>query len=279
MRVVWCSLVLAGAVTLAGAQSLAGSDYLAGALAPALAQRWPALSLVWPGSLPALEAVRAGRVDLALVAAPPGEPPPAGLRSAAFAHWAAVVVLPRSNPRERFSLAELGGVFRAGPTGNPTWGALGLGSSWRTRDVALTLWRPPEDLSLALFEALALDGAPWRATVNRVQSAAEFRQRLEREEGFLGLAPFALREGGRAVPLARDEGGEAFAPTVENIVFGDYPLAVPCRVVLRSPASPAALEVARWLLSDEGAELLAAAGWVVPGAADRRRLETELRAP
>ena len=272
--------------TPAAEVKIIGSDLLRSALEKPLAgakvDETRVLRLRLDGSLGALDDVRAGRADLAVVAIASNEAPPEGdVRLIPLTYQVAVVAVNAENPLRQMSLEQLGGVFGdKEPTDHRQWGSLGLTNEWAEKSIVANLFVDPDSLALDLFRQTVLHVPELKPTVAQQPSLAELQRRVRVDETCIGLFPRLLTDsaGVRVLLIARSDRDVPFGPTAENIHNGDYPLRLPFFIALKAERAGELAAVVERLLSDEVAAVLEQAGFVaVPGAA-RLHARHELRA-
>ena len=266
--------------------TLVGSDLLQAALekplAGANAGAGRALRLRLDGSLGALDAVRAGRADLAVVAVASIEgAPESGMRLIPLAYQVAVVAVNAGNPLRQMSLDQLGGVFGdKEPTDHRQWGSLGLTNEWAEKSIVANFVEDSNSLALDLFRQTVLHVPELKSTVALQPSYQELLRRVRVDETCIGLFPRPLldAEGVQVLLIARSDRDVPFGPTAENIHNGDYPLRLPFFIAFKAERAVELAPVVARLLGDEVAAALEQAGFVaVPGNA-RFNLRRELGA-
>ncbi len=277
--------------TPAAEVKIVGSDLLRSALEKPLAgakvDDARVLRLRLDGSLGALDEVRAGRADLAVVAIASNEAPPEGaVRLIPLAYQVAVVAVNDENPLRQMSLEQLGGVFGdKEPTDHRQWGSLGLTNAWAEKSIVANLVADPDSLALDLFRHAVLHVPELKPTVAQQPSFDELLRRVRVDETCIGMLPRPLTDsdGVRVLLIARSDRDVPFGPTAENVHNGDYPLRLPFFIALKAERAVELAPVLERLLGDEVATALEQAGFVaVPAAARlhaRRELGTKPEAP
>lgn len=124
------------------------------------------------GSLPALSRLRAGEIDLAIVAVPEGEEVPREeFRVYPFAYDAAVVVVNENNPLNEISLGRLGGIYGISEEYSfNSWGDLGL-SGWGSRKLKPLSGASEDSIALELFKYTALQAGGMKPSVVMVRDS------------------------------------------------------------------------------------------------------------
>lgn len=283
------ALAVACAAVVAPAQAerelrVVGSDLLGAGFTEAVQEfarrEEMTLSLSLDGSRSGLAALQSGTADFGLVLLAPGEAPPAGaFKSFACAYLAAVVLVPAESPLTQVTYRELGGIFGASESLSYTrWGDLGLSGGWSARAITPQAMDAGSGLALELFRQLVLSGGALRSVVLLQPSEETLLRKLESDGGSIALAgrlPPATAKV-RVLPVAKADKDVAFGPTPENVHAGDYPLRLPLWLVVRRDAGREQLNFLRFLLGDDLAPRLEAAGWMTLPLAARNQLVFDL---
>jgi ABC-type phosphate transport system substrate-binding protein len=231
------------------------------------------------GSRPSLERLRSGDADLALLALPPGEATPTEpLLARVIAYQPVVLVVPTKLPLTQLTLAQVRGIFAANSAENfARWSEVGVAGEARTRPIEIHTVEPAAALTLPLFRRLALNGAEIKPLA-RTASLTRVLEGVRASDNAIGLVPVVpgADDGLRALALAASVRESAHLPTRENLHDGHYPLRLPLYVCFRRDAAPRLLLLLRFLLSDEGAEVLSSANFQALPVTVRNQLLFEL---
>lgn len=285
MRLLACVALLWGIA--AGASTpwrVAGSDFLesvfAGLGSQAPIPEGDVVEWSFPGSSPAMVALREGRAGLAMVAFPPGQVPSSDLYAVVpLASQVAVVVVHANNPLQEITIEQLRWAF--GSSGGVTqWGAFGLRGAWESRSVSSQVFDRSDHLAAEIFRATVLRQDGWRSGVVVSSTVDPVYLRLQEDLGVLAILPTAPPAGrGKVLAVSDNRPGYAFSPTMENVALGDYPLSLAFHVIVRHGDVERWRPWLRWLASDAVAEALASSGYVpVPPATRRQKImELDLR--
>jgi len=187
-----------------------------------------------------------------------------------------VVLVPATVPLEQVTLDQLRHLFSESGSNNLSrWGELGLEGEIAGSAIALHVPAVGQGIAVEFFRQSILKDRPFKSTVARYATPAELVTRLTGDRRALALAPVRPPDspGLRIVRVAARAGEPAFSPTGENLHSGDYPLALPLRIVFRRESAMALRPLLRFLFGDEFAPVLERAG-VVPLAAAARRQQT-----
>ena len=274
--------IAAGAV--ARDYRVVGSDLLGGAFERALddfaRQSGIAVAHSLRGTRPAIEQMRTGAADVALVALPPGELPPGDpLVARVFAYHAVAVVVPATSPLHQITLGQLRAAFGVSAKENiTTWGELGLSGPERSRALALHAPAPNTGLTLPLFRRLLLSDGMVKPSVTLAATLAQLEAAVRQADHALALAPSVPSEGSgvRAVSVANTVSDPAYALTAENLHQGNYTLRLPVYLLFRRDLTPELLPLLRFLLSEDAAEALARAHVTAAPLSARNQLVFDL---
>lgn len=239
------------------------SDLLAEAISPPLqkaaAQKDLDLKIKTLGSLPAMDRLRAGEIDLAVIAIPDGEEIPRDeFRIHSFAYDVAVIAVNMSNPINEISKPGLAGIFGSGEQLNyKSWGDLGL-AGWGSRTIKPLLGVAEESIALELFRHEVLLGGSMKPSVATVRDA-EIEEALSRNISSIGILS-RVPQNKKLKILMLSETGEndspAYGPTVENVHVGDYSLRLPFYVAYNVRDEKKLEPIVRTLLGSDVAAVL-----------------------
>jgi phosphate transport system substrate-binding protein len=232
------------------------------------------VALAFDGSRPALDELKAGRADLALLTLPAAEELAApAFHSLPIAYHRVVILAPAACPLPQLTLDQVTGIFGAGGGAAviDRWGDLGLGGDWATAPVGVLAPEVGAGVVLEYFRHAVLRDRELRANAVRYRDPVALQRRFSGEARALALAaaPLAEPAPAKVVPLAARAGYPAFLPTPENLHSGDYPLRLPLRLVFRREITRELRSLLAFLLGDEAAAHFARAG-VVPLPATAR---------
>lgn len=269
----------------AAALQVAGTDCLRGAFAEALVAQGrrdeARVSVAFNGSRPALDAVIGGRAGLALLFIPPGEALP-GERLFLWpvAHYAVAVIANDRSALREIALPRLGAL--AGTSSrvqSAAPNAVAVAGAAEKRILAVHALHPRSGPAMGLFRHLVLDGGEINESVQLQPMVADVLAAVRADEHAIGLAsvPPVDSEGVRVLAVAAGPSQPSRLPTADSLESGAYPLQMPLLIAFRREAVAEAAGVVSFLLSDDGAAALTAAG-LVPlrkTTRDRRLLELE----
>jgi ABC-type phosphate transport system substrate-binding protein len=258
---------------------LLGEGFASAVVRAANSNEW-AVQVDLTGTRPALQQLRQGRVDVALLALPPGELPPGDeFFSREIAAQPIVVIVPEAVPLTQITHAQVRGIFATGAVENySTWGELGLTGSWWTRAITTFALDTQAGLTLPLVRRLGLNGGDLKPTVTVVPSLSELSSRLMVAESGIALTS-AIPEAGsglRALALAASLTDPAYLPTADNLHRAAYPWRLPLYLTVRRTAVPRLLPFVHVLLGEHCHKALEAAHYVPLPTGARNQLLLEL---
>lgn len=181
------------------------------------------------------------------------------------------VYVNKDNPIEGMTIPEVDAVFSVGrrcghPQDVTRWGDLGLEGAWANRDIALYS-RNAVSGTYGYFKDNALCGGDFKPSINEQPGSASVVQGVTESINGIGYSGIGyITSGVRAVPLARETGGQYLEASAENALNGDYPLARLLYVYVNKhpnePLSPTLREFFRMLLSRTGQEAVVRDGYI-----------------
>lgn len=257
-----------------------GSDLLAGALQQAVQEFAQASDLSVHASLSGSSLARrelnSNRADLVILASPDGSLSIPGHTTVPLAFQVVTVIVHETNPVTQLSLAQLASIFAQGTEVTiEDWGALGGTGVWRARKINSNAIRMRNNIALEIFNNLVLGDREMRSAVTFWQNPQTLRTRVMEDNSAIAIMPtFSQTPLTRTLSIALDHNSQAFPPTPENVLFGDYPLRMPFYLVFRSGAedsNEALNSVLRFLMSDEIAQRLTNAGFMPLVERERRQ--------
>ncbi len=281
-------LLLLAAAPWLRATNVAGSDALADTLGVAVQRQLAAdgrkHAVAFRGTLPALEGLDSGAVDVALVLlrdsqqvekTADGKP----IRRITLGAVAAYVYAHPSLPVQEVSLGTLAAIFGVGQAADYKFWSDVPGVRFPEPIMPFTTGSQ-EHPSSTLFHGIALGGRPFRNTVRLRVAPALARDTLASRTNAIVVADQPMPEGvGRLLRVSDGREGRsstAYFPDENNIYNADYPLRLPLVLCVREERLAAQRELVRWLLSDEAASHLRRANFVPAPKLIRDRLAQRL---
>lgn len=195
------------------------------------------------------------------------------------------VYVNKDNPIESMTIAEVDAVFSATracgyDSDISSWGDAGMTGGWENRDITI-YGRNAVSGTYGYFRENALCGGDFKDTVNEQPGSSAVVRGVEQTLGGIGYSGIGYKTSGvRVVPLAREDGGEAFDATADNAATGDYPLARFLYVTANQHPNdgwnPLEREFFRMVLSKEGQAIVDRDGYVPLSAAAAERFRAEM---
>lgn len=184
---------------------------------------------------------------------------------------ALAVYVHKDNPIEGLSLPQVDAVFssnqRCGFANDVVnWGQVGLSGPWQQRGMQL-FGRNSVSGTYGYFKEAALCDGDFKNNVNEQPGSASVVQSVSTSINGIGYSGIGYRTSSvRAVPIARNEGGDFFEATPENSVAGNYPLARFLYVYINkapnTPLSPLEREFLKLVLSQSGQNVVLKDGYI-----------------
>ncbi|NDL71912.1 PstS family phosphate ABC transporter substrate-binding protein [Vreelandella alkaliphila] len=179
---------------------------------------------------------------------------------------ALAIYVNQDNPLESITLPQIDAIFsdtrRCGyPEDITRWGQLGLEGSWENRDFTLYS-RNAVSGTYGFFAENALCGGDFKDSINEQPGSASVVQGVSESINGIGYSGIGyITSQVRAVPVAADEGEEAYEVDSEN-----YPLARFLFVYVNKhpneDLAPQQAEFLRMVLSQQGQEVTARDGYI-----------------
>lgn len=209
------------------------------------------------GSLPALDALRASEIDLAIIAVPEKAAVPHDeFQTHLFAYDVAVVAVNENNPINEISLSSLGAVFGSDEEFDfSSWGDLGL-SGWHARSIKPLVGEADASISLELFKFSVLGGRPLKTSVVTVKNAEVEHLLISDSASIAILQRLPNSQKIKALMISTAADSPAFGPTDDNIHYGDYPIRLVFYSVYHPRNEARVRDLLRVLWSDEMADSL-----------------------
>lgn len=187
---------------------------------------------------------------------------------------AIAVSVNRANPMQRISLRDLDRIFgrerRRGGSPAVTWGDLGLRQEpWAKRQITL-FGMGPGTGSNGIVQEIVLQGGAFRTAVNEEPVSSSVIQAVAADPSAIGYASaYFTAQRARQIELEAADGTGFVPPTADHIRSGRYPLARALRLyfVADRRTSPAAMQFLRFLVSQDGQELIGDLGQITLDAA------------
>jgi phosphate transport system substrate-binding protein len=285
------------AATTPGMVRVGGSDLLQTAVGEPLAhyvkQARLEVKVDLQGSVPALNALKDGTIQLAILTAPVGqEPAPKGFKVIPLCFAVDYILVNPANPLNALDLRQLAAVFGENEQGGTTWGELQASADWAAKPVAPCATSTDDGLVIEMFKNEMLGGNALKGTVQVMKTAQTMVKTVAENPNAIGLGGYdpgasskvkVLLISSANAPVTATSGlttggsKGAASPTPENVASGAYPLRLPFYLVYKPADQARVQQLLQLLLSDEYAARLQAEHFVpVPDTArSRARLELD----
>lgn len=189
---------------------------------------------------------------------------------------ALAVYVNKDNPLDRLTIAQVDSIFSktryCGATAAINkWGDVGLTGDWAERTASL-YGRNSASGTYGYFKEKALCKGDYRDTVKEQPGSASVVQGVAEDLQGVGYSGIGYQTSGvKALALAREEGGEYVRTEPEEVLAGRYPLARFLYVYVNRepnrPADPLVREFIRYILSQEGQQVVVKDGYLPLSAA------------
>ncbi|HSG40307.1 MAG TPA: phosphate ABC transporter substrate-binding protein PstS family protein [Thermoanaerobaculia bacterium] len=181
------------------------------------------------------------------------------------------VFVNKDNPIQCLSMQQVDAIFSKGRAcgGKPinAWGQAGVNAGgWANQPLSL-YGRNSASGTYGYFKEVALCKGDYRDTVKEQPGSASVVQGVTEDKFGIGYSGIGYKTSGvRAVPLSAKPGGACIDDSPENILSGKYPLSrflyVYVNKAPNKPLDPMAREFVKYMLSQEGQQVVVKDGYV-----------------
>jgi phosphate transport system substrate-binding protein len=180
---------------------------------------------------------------------------------------ALAVFVHKDNPIKALSLTQIDSIFsstyKRGGKEAKMWGDLGLSDAWASRPISL-YGRNSASGTYGMFKEIALEKGDYKDTVKEQPGSSSVVQGVSSDLGGIGYSGIGYKTSG-VKALALGESEEAFEPSLENALSGDYPLARFLYIYVNkkpnTPLDKLTLEFIKFVLSQEGQKIVVKDGY------------------
>ncbi len=174
----------------------------------------------------------------------------------------AVYVHP-SNPVTELSLAQLKAIYTGRITNWKDFGGL---------DLPIVLYsRENNSGTYVYFKEHVLENADFAPATQTLPGTAAVINAVAKDPKAIGYGGIAYGTGIKVLKIKKDEGSPAIAPTLENVLSGQYPISRQLYFyTVGKPRNPVARDFIRWVLSPEGQAVVKDVGYY-PLPEEKRR--------
>ncbi|MEX0326470.1 MAG: PstS family phosphate ABC transporter substrate-binding protein [Puniceicoccaceae bacterium] len=277
-----CPLLLALVLPVLplSSMTLTGSDLLGPAIQAALQEQLNAAGLdaelAFGGSLLAMQELQEGTADAAILAVPGSDSSPGG-RTFPFGFQIVALAVHTTNPVTELTYGQLTSIFEQDGVLN-NWSDLTAALEWRDRKISLWAVRSKSAITLEIFNAVVLQGSPLKDSVRYTVNDTEELQALiiENPSALVAVPAIPLTPSIRFLGVKGDESGQAYTPSEDNVLFGDYPLRLPFYLTVQDSLSEEDLgKLVRAIYSPEVTAALRSVNYMPVPETERQSLLAE----
>ncbi len=184
---------------------------------------------------------------------------------------ALAVYVNKDNPLQRLTMAQVDSIFSktrycGAATAIDKWGDVGLAGDWSGKPISL-YGRNSASGTYGYFKEKALCKGDYRDTVKEQPGSASVVQGVAEDLQGIGYSGIGYKTSGvRALPLAKEEGGDYVDTDPQEVLAGRYPLARFLYVYInRAPneaPDPLVREFIKYILSQEGQQVVIKDGYL-----------------
>jgi len=191
------------------------------------------------------------------------------------------VYVNKDNPVDALTIKEVDAVFsknrKCGAAAEiTTWDQVGLSGEWDNKPISL-YGRNSASGTYGYFKSKALCKGDYKDTVKEQPGSASVVLGVTEDKNGIGYSGIGYKTSGvKAIGLSKD-GGQAYEPTYENVLSGDYPLGRLLYInVVKEPNKPLPTlvkEFLKFVLSKEGQEIVVKDGYLpLPAAVAAKQM-------
>jgi phosphate transport system substrate-binding protein len=163
------------------------------------------------------------------------------------------VYVQEGNPVQELSLGQIKDIY----TGKITnWKGVG-----GTNERIILYGRENNSGTYVYFRDNILLGEDYAAAMQSLPGTAAVVNAVAKDKAGIGYGGAAYGKGIREVKIKKDESSPAYAPTVENIKNGIYPVTRFLYMYVKNKPTGAMKEYIDWILSDEGQKIVSEVGY------------------
>jgi phosphate transport system substrate-binding protein len=111
------------------------------------------------------------------------------------------------------------------------------------------------------FKDNVLEGEDFAATVQSLPGTAAVVSAVSKDKAGIGYGGAAYGKGIRELNVKADAGSQAYAPTLENIKSGVYPVSRFLYMYVKNRPSGATKEFIDWILAEDGQKIVSEVGY------------------
>ena len=219
------------------AMTVTGSDLVVAPVQEALAKQLQALGVTadfdFAGSLIGKQKLSDGTADAAILAVPNATQAIDSNRTFPFCFQIVAFAVHSTNPVTELTYNQLTSLYETDGVLND-WADLTPDLNWRDRKISLWVTRSKSAITLEIFNSTVLTGRPLKSSVRYAANDSETLQSIVQEDSSAIVAVPAIPRipSIRFLAIKQDEAGQAYTPSEDNVLFGDYPLRLPFYLVV-----------------------------------------------
>ncbi|MGQ4810207.1 Phosphate-binding protein PstS [Candidatus Entotheonellaceae bacterium PAL068K] len=180
---------------------------------------------------------------------------------------ALAVFVHKNNPLTGLTLAQVDSIFsstyKRGAKPARTWGDVGLKGAWASRPMSL-YGRNSASGTYGMFKNIALQKGDYKTTVKEQPGSSSVVQGVASDLGGIGYSGIGYQTSG-VKALALGDRSTLYAPSLDNSLAGDYPLARFLYIYVNQQPNESldklTLEFVKFILSREGQEVVIKDGY------------------
>jgi phosphate transport system substrate-binding protein len=111
------------------------------------------------------------------------------------------------------------------------------------------------------FKDFVLEGADYTASMQSMPGTSAVVNAVAKDKAGIGYGGSAYGKGIREIKVKAEAGGTAYAPTLENIKSGDYPITRFLFMYVKNRPTGALKQYIDWVLGDEGQKIVNEVGY------------------
>jgi len=170
----------------------------------------------------------------------------------------------KDNPLKSISLPDLERIYAAQPRSGARlerWGELSGSGAWASRPMVAFGLEPGRG-AYEVMRELVLGSGTFRQGITTEPVSTSIVQAVAMEPGAIAYASVYFRTARTRMLAVRAVSGEPVMPSEEAIAAGDYPLARPLYFYFNTEAGPATREFLAFVQSEDGRQIVRAAGGI-----------------
>lgn len=163
------------------------------------------------------------------------------------------VYVNESNPVQELTLGQIKDIYSGKVT---NWNQVG-GKNERI----ILYGRENNSGTYVYFKDNVLQGGDFAAAMQSMPGTAAVVNAVARDKAGIGYGGAAYGKGIREIKVKKDANSPGYAPTLENIKSGNYPISRFLYLYLRNRPSGAIKQYVDWILGDEGQSIVSQVGY------------------